>query len=216
MEVVYVGISKRKSESTLVSGVVVVSALIATLAGCGDNAPSSDAASTTKPSTTASASAGSPKPVSPSPEEPVTQEPEKTVTPEPKKVTLSLAEIADTPGTFEQFEEFVAKHGTAEQKKAVKHLKGWRGYERKLAYPALEASSDYPTVDYEAIDGGDEAELDKMLDLEEQSQYIAEALAAWWEIDETAVFQVYDRSGEDAAGTACIRPDSVENEGSCI
>ncbi|WP_145766209.1 hypothetical protein [Streptomyces brevispora] len=193
-----------------------MSALIATLSGCGDNDPSSDAESTTKPSATASASAGSPKPVSPSPEKPVTQEPEETVTPEPKKVTLSLAEIADTPGTFEQFKEFVSKHGTTQQKKAVQHLKGWRGYERKLAYPALEASSDYPTVDYEAIDGGDAVELEKMLDLEEQSHHIAEALAAWWEIDETAVFQVYDRSGEHAAGTSCIRPDSVENEGSCI
>ncbi|WP_406357427.1 hypothetical protein OHB56_33520 [Streptomyces sp. NBC_01635] len=107
-----------------------MSALIGTLTGCGD-APYSDASSTTKPSATASATAGSPKPVSPSPEKPVTQEPEETVTLEPKKVTMTLAEIANTPGTFEQFKEFVAKHGTAKQKKAVKHLKGWRGYKRK-------------------------------------------------------------------------------------
>ncbi|MEU6181180.1 hypothetical protein [Streptomyces coeruleorubidus] len=196
-------ISRRKNEPTLVRGVVVVSALIATLTGCGEDAPSSDAASTTRPSATASPTAGSSKPAR--------QTPQK-----PKKVTLSLAEIADTPGTFEQFKEFVAKHGTAKQKTAVKHLKGWRGYERKLVYPALEASSDYPTVDYEAIDGGDEAELDKMMGLETQSQHMAEALAAWWDIDETAVFQVYDRSGEYAAGTACIRPDTVKEEGSCL
>ncbi|MET8511985.1 hypothetical protein [Streptomyces sp. NPDC005077] len=193
----------RKNGSTLVRGVVVVSALIATLTGCGEDAPSSDAASTTKPSATASPTAGSPKPTRQTPQT-------------PKKVTLSLAEIADTPATFEQFKEFVAKHGTAKQKKAVMHLKGWRGYERKLAYPALEASSDYPTVDYEAIDGGDLKEQNKMLDLEKQGQYIAEAFAAWWAVDETAVLQIYDRSGEYAAGTSCIRPDTVKVEGSCI
>ncbi|WP_406415409.1 hypothetical protein OH809_42885 [Streptomyces sp. NBC_00873] len=197
------GISRTKNESTLVCGVVVGLTLIAALAGCGDNASSSDAASTTKPSATASVTADSP-------------EPEKTVSPEPEKVTLSLGEIADTPGTFREFKEFVAKHGTAEQKTAVKHLKGWRGYERKLAYPALEAGSDYPTINYEAIEDGDQVEQDKMLDLEKQGQYIAEAFAAWWEIDETAVLQVYDRSGEYAAGTSCIRPDTVEKEGSCL
>jgi hypothetical protein len=200
---VYVRISRRKNESTLVRGVVVVSALIATLTGCGEGAPPSDAASTTKPSATASPTAGSPKPAR--------QTPQK-----PRKITLSLAEIADTPGTFEQFKEFVARRGTAKQKKAVKHLKGWRGYERKLVYPALEASSDYPTVDYEAIDGGDVVELEKMMGLEKQSQYIAEAFAAWWKVDEKAVLQVFDRSGEYTAGTACLRPDTVKNEGSCL
>ncbi|MEV7517370.1 hypothetical protein AB0O03_20465 [Streptomyces diastaticus] len=210
------GISKRTSKSTLVPGVVVVGVLLAALASCdGDDAPS-DTAPKATPRVTVSATTASLKPVSPSPGEAVVEEPEKTASPEPEKVTLSLEEIADTPGTFDQFTTFVAKHGTAEQKKAVQHLKGWRGYERKLAYPALEASSDYPTIDYEAIDGGDEAELDKMMGLETQSQHLAEALAAWWDIDETAVFQVYDRTGEYAAGTACIRPDSVENEGSCI
>ncbi|MFH8975059.1 hypothetical protein [Streptomyces sp. NPDC017890] len=197
--------SRRKNGATPVRGVVVVSALVAMLGGCGDGTPSPEAASTAGPSATASASAGSPKPVT-----------EETSGPEPRKVTLSLAEIADTPGTFEQFKEFVTEHGTTEQKNAVRHLKGWRGYERKLAYPALEAGSDHPTVDYEAIDSGDPAERDKMLGLEKQSQYVAEALAAWWEIDETAVLQVYDRSGEYAAGTSCIRPDTVEKEGSCI
>jgi hypothetical protein len=200
---VYVS-SKSNNESALGCGILVVAALIwAMVTQCSGDDGKPDASSTTKPSTAASATAGSPKPAR--------QTPQK-----PKKVTLSLAEIADTPGTFEQFKGFVAKHGTAKQKKAVQHLKGWRGYERKLAYPALEASSDYPTVDYEAIDSGDLAEQDKMLNLEKQSQYIAEALAAWWEIDETAVLQVYDRSGEYAAGTSCIRPDTVENEGSCI
>jgi formylglycine-generating enzyme required for sulfatase activity len=128
---------------------------------------------------------------------------------------MTLAEIADTPGTFEQFKEFVAKYGTAEQKKAVKHLKGWRGYKRKLVHPALEASSDYPTINYEAIDNGDSVEEYKLLGLEKQSQYIAEAFAAWWKIDETAVLQVYDRGGEYAAGTSCIRPDTVKKEGAC-
>ena len=209
--------SKRKNESTLAcGGLVVVSALIATLAGCGNDDASSDAASTAKRSATASVTADSPKSASPSPTKSVMPEPERTARPEPQKVALSLAEIADNPGTFEQFKNFVAEHGSVEQKKAVQHLKGWRGYKRKLVYPALEASSDYSTVDYEAIDGGEETELGKMMDLETQSQYMAEALAAWWKVDETAVFQVYDRSGENAVGTACIRTDSVENEGSCI
>ncbi|MFF3934379.1 hypothetical protein [Streptomyces hirsutus] len=230
MEIVYVG-SKSNSEMAQGCGVFavigVVSLILAMVTQCSGGDGNSDAASTIKPSAAASATAGSPKPVSPSPEksvtqEPekpektVTQEPEKTVTPKPKKVTMTLAAIANTPGTFEQFKEFVAKHGTAKQKKAVKHLNGWRGYERKLFYPVLEASSDYPTIDYEAIDGGDMAELDKMMDLEKQSQYIAEAFAAWWKIDEEATLQVYDRGGEHTAGTACIRPDSVKHEGSCL
>ncbi|MGC9497693.1 hypothetical protein [Streptomyces sp. WG7] len=204
--------SRRKNGSTLVCGVVMVSALVAMLGGCGDDSPDSpspDAASTAGPGATASAPAGSPEPAT-------QEEPERTAGPEPRKVTLSLAEIADTPGTFEQFKEYVTEHGTTEQKNAVRHLKGWRGYERKLAYPALEAASDHPTVDYEAIDSGDVAERKKMTALEKQSQYVAEALAGWWEIDETAVLQVYDRSGEYAAGTSCIRPDTVEKEGSCI
>ncbi|MEF9907253.1 hypothetical protein [Streptomyces sp. P9-A2] len=194
----------------------VVSLILAMVTQCSGSDGTSDAASTTKPSATASATAGSPKPVSPSPEKSVTREPEKTVTPEPKKVTLSLAEIADTPGTFEQFKEFVAEHGTAKQKKAVKHLKGWRGYKRKLVYPVLEASSDYPTIDYEAIDDGDWVEEGKMMDLEKQTRYIAEAFAAWWEINETATLQVFDRGGEHAAGSPCIRPDTVEEDGSCF
>jgi hypothetical protein len=78
------------------------------------------------------------------------------------------------------------------------------------------AGSDYPTIGYEAMDGGDAVEMEKLLDLEKQSQYIAEAFAAWWKIDEKATLQVYDRGGEYTAGTACIRPDTVENEGSCL
>ncbi|WP_234376852.1 hypothetical protein, partial [Streptomyces sp. TP-A0356] len=35
-----------------------------------------------------------------------------------------------------QFKEFVAKFRTADQKGAVKHLKRWRGYERKGKYTA--------------------------------------------------------------------------------
>lgn len=210
--------SKSNNETALGCSVFAVigavSLILAIMTQCSGDDGNSDAASTIKP--TASATASSPKPVSPSPEKSFTQEPEKTVTPKPKKVTMTLAVIANTPGTFEQFKEFVAKHGTAKQKKAVKHLDGWRGYERKLFYPVLEASSDYPTINYEAIDGGDTAELDKMMDLEKQSQYIAEAFAAWWNIDEEATLQVYDRGGEHTAGTACIRPDSVKHEGSCL
>ncbi|MFJ4950775.1 hypothetical protein [Streptomyces sp. NPDC088760] len=195
-------ISKRKNESTLVSGVVVVSALIATLTGCGEDTPPSDAAPT-EPSATASHTADSPRPVRKTPKR-------------PKIVTMSLEEIAGTPSTFRQFKAFVAEYGTQDQKRAVKHLKGWRGYKRKAAYPALEATSDYPTVDYEAIDGGDAVEQDKMLNLEKQGQYIAEAFAAWWKTDEKSVLQVYDRSGIYAASTACIRTDSAEKEGSCF
>ncbi|WP_143660606.1 hypothetical protein [Streptomyces sp. JHA26] len=191
-----------------VIGVVALILAMATQCG-GDGA--SDAASTTKPSATADSSAL----VSPSPVKSAPQEPEKTSSPEPQKVTLSLAEIAGTPGTFDQFEEFVAQHGTAEQKKAVQPLKGWRAYERKWFRPALEVDSDYPTIDYEAIDGGDMEEMEKLMGLEKQSQYIAEAFAAWWEIDETATLQVYDRGGEYMAGSSCISPNAVENEGSC-
>ncbi|WP_148016608.1 hypothetical protein [Streptomyces sp. OR43] len=209
------GINMRKNESALISGAVAVSVLTVTLAGCGSDDASSDAAPRVKPSATASPTADLSKPVSPWPDISAVQKPEKTARREPKKVTLSLAEIVDNPGTFERFKEFVAKHGSDEQRKAVRHLKGWRGYERK-AYPVLEASSDYATVNYEAIDGGDEAESDKMMGLEAQSQHMAEAFDAWWEVDEVSVLQVYDRSGENAVGTACIRPDSVESEGSCI
>ncbi|MFJ4517466.1 hypothetical protein [Streptomyces sp. NPDC088816] len=219
MEIVYVS----NNESALGCGALVIIALIWSMASqCGGGDDKSDAASTAKPSVTASVESPlvSPTPehtrpsVSPTPER--TSPPARPTPRRPKKVTMTLAEIADTPGTFQQFKEFVAKHGTARQKKAVKHLKGWRGYERKLFRPALEVSSDYPTIDYEAIDDGDVVELDKMMDLEKQSQYAAEAFAAWWEIEETATLQVFDRGGEYAAGTACIRPDSVEKEGSCL
>ncbi|MFF9123070.1 hypothetical protein ACF09J_07195 [Streptomyces sp. NPDC014889] len=208
MESVYVG-SNSSDGTALGCGVIVVVSLIlavATQCGGGD----SDAASTATPSTAVSAAVESPRPAG---QEPKADAPKPA---RPKKVTMTLAEIADTPGTFEQFKEFVAKHGTARQKKAVKHLKGWRGYKRKWVHPALEARSDYPTVDYEAIDDGDVVELEKMMDLEKQSQYIAEAFAAWWEIDETATLQVFDRGGEYTAGTSCIRPDTVKKNGSCL
>lgn len=68
---------------------------------------------------------------------------------------------------------FVAEHGTLKQQQAVKHLKKWRGYSRKI-YPAIEVTSDFPTVAYEA-DGA----TNDVLALEKQSQYIAEAFAAW-------------------------------------
>ncbi|MGW7046349.1 hypothetical protein ACWGDT_27395 [Streptomyces avermitilis] len=123
---------------------------------------------------------------------------------------MTLAEIVDTPATLAHFKKFVAEHGTAEQKKAVKHLTKWRAFSQK-AYPAIEVESDYPTIDYEAADA-----TDKVMVLEKQSQYIAEAFAAWWQIDETSVIQVFDRGGEYAAGTSCIRTDSAKAEGSCL
>ncbi|WP_406341360.1 hypothetical protein [Streptomyces sp. NBC_01578] len=133
----------------------------------------------------------------------------------PQKIALSLAEIANTSSTFDQFKAFTAKHGTAEQKKAVKHLKGWRSYVRK-AYPVMEVNSDYPTLNYDALDNGDPKELQKSQNLEKQSQVIAEAFAAWWQIDEKSTLQVYNRGGMDIVGTACIRPDSVKHEGTCL
>ncbi|WP_406431573.1 hypothetical protein [Streptomyces sp. NBC_01589] len=205
--------SKSSQGGALGCGVVVVISLIAALVSqCSGSDDHSGAASAHRSSAVQGSGTVSAAPSRPG----AAADPTKSARPRPPKVTLSLAEIADTPGTFEQFKEFVAKHGTAEQKKAVKHLKGWRGYKRKLVRPALEASSDYPTIDYEAIDGGDQAEEYEMLDLEKQGQYIAGAFAAWWEIDETAVLQVYDRGGEYAASTACIRPDTVKKEGACF
>ncbi|MGI5518838.1 hypothetical protein [Streptomyces sp. CA-106131] len=123
---------------------------------------------------------------------------------------MSLAEIVTTPGTLQQFKKFVVEYGNADQKQAVQHLTKWRGTGRK-AYPAIEADSDYPTVDYEAAGATDET-----LALEEQPEYIAEAFAAWWQMDETSVIQVFDRGGTYTAGTSCIRPDSVEAHGSCL
>jgi formylglycine-generating enzyme required for sulfatase activity len=128
----------------------------------------------------------------------------------PKKVAMALSEIVETSGTLEQFRKFVAEHGTVEQKQAVKHLKKWRGYSRKV-YPAIEVASDYPTVDCEA-DGATE----KVLALERQSPYIAEAFAAWWQIDEPSVIQVFGCGGEYTAGTSRIRTDSAKANGSCF
>ncbi|MDX3588443.1 hypothetical protein [Streptomyces europaeiscabiei] len=105
---------------------------------------------------------------------------------------------------------FVAEHGTLKQQQAVKHLKKWRGYSRKI-YPAIEVTSDFPTVAYEA-DGA----TNDVLALEKQSQYIAEAFAAWWQIDEPSVIQVFDRGGKYTAGTSCIRTDSAMANGSCL
>ncbi|MFJ4517470.1 hypothetical protein [Streptomyces sp. NPDC088816] len=205
MEIVYVGI-KSKSGIAQGFGVVVVTALIATLAGCGGDDGDSDAASTTKPSATVSATVESTKPTR---QEPKADSP-KPAKPEPKKVTMTLAEIADTPGTMAQFKKFVAEHGTAEQKKAVKHLTKWLGYSRK-AYPAIEVASDYPVINYEA-----EGATDEVIALEKETQYVAEAFAAWWQIDEPSVITVMDRGGEYSAGVSCIRADSSEADGSCM
>jgi hypothetical protein len=54
-----------------------------------------DTASTRKPSATAGVTAGSPKPAQHKAKKPKM----------PKKVTLSLAEIVDTRGTFKQFQD---------------------------------------------------------------------------------------------------------------
>ncbi|MEU2624298.1 hypothetical protein ABZ642_40360 [Streptomyces sp. NPDC007157] len=72
-------------------------------------------------------------------------------------------------------------------------------------------ASNYPTVDYEADGATDEA-----MALEKESQYIAEAFAAWWQVDEPSVIQVFDRGGKYTAGSSCIRPDTVRKEGSCL
>lgn len=189
---------------------VVVVLLLTLLSQCGGDDDKPDAAATPAPSATASvterAAGSDPTPKAP-PSSPLPQRHEK--------VTLSLAEIATTPGTFADFKAHVAKYGTDEQQEAVQHLQGWRSYERKWFRPALEASSDYPTIDYEAIDGGDMKELGDLMHLEKQAQHIAEAFAAWWEVDEVAVLQVYDRGGVHTAGTACIQVGTVSREGAC-
>jgi len=187
--------SKSNDESGLGCGCLIVIALIALLVTqCGGKDDESGTDSSSGPSATVSAESQSPKPV-------------RKV---PRKVTMSLAEIVKTPGTLARFKTFVAAHGTTQQKQAVKHLKTWRGYTRAV-YPAIEVESDFPTVNYEA-DGA----VDKMLALEEQSEHIAAAFAAWWRIDEPSVVQIFDRGGEYPAGTSCIRVDSFEVHGSCL
>ncbi|WP_328452940.1 hypothetical protein OG780_28690 [Streptomyces sp. NBC_00386] len=198
---------------------LITISLAVALVGCGKSdywagtGPSQSATSASrkttsvKPESPRKSDAGSSRPsISPS----IKKASPKSDPPQPKKVTLSLGEIADTPDTLAQFKEFVAEYGTAEQKTAVAHLKKWRGYSRK-AYPGIEAESDFPTVDYESDGATDEAWA-----LEEQSQYIAAAFAAWWKIDEPSVIAVYDRGGKYTAGLSCIRTDSFEVHGSCV
>jgi formylglycine-generating enzyme required for sulfatase activity len=196
MEIKYVGSKSKDNESALGCGVFLVVALILGVATqCGGQDSGSDTASTAaKPSATASIKTGSPT----------------HAVAGRKKVTMRLAEIVETPGTLGQFKKFVAEHGTVEQKQAVKHLTKWRGYSRKV-YPAIEVASDYPTVDYEAVGASD-----AVIALEKQSQYIAEAFAAWWQTDELSVIQVFDRGGKYTAGTSCIRTDSAKADGSCL
>lgn len=113
------------------------------------------------------------------------------------------------------FKAFVAEFGTPSQKREVRHLKQWRGVKQKLRL-ALEATSDYPTVNYEAIDDGDDQELERMLALDAKVFVLAEAVDLWWDNgEEQVVLQVFDRGGEMAAGTACITASSIENEGAC-
>lgn len=192
------GSSKSSRDSAIRCGILMAVVLVCSMVSAcgGGDGGKPDTASATRHSAASGVADGSPKPTRPKPK--------------PKKVTLSLDEIANTPGTFEQFRRFVAEHGTAHEKKAVRHLEKWRGFSRK-AYPAIEVASDYPTVDYEA-DGA----TDEVMALEKESQYIAEAFAAWWRIDEPSVIQVFDRGGRYTAGTSCIRTDSVDKEGSCL
>ncbi|MEW2515828.1 hypothetical protein [Streptomyces sp. NPDC046870] len=190
------GSSKSSSDSVIGCGILMAVVLVCSMVSAcsGGDDGKADTASATEHSAASGVADGSPKPTRP----------------KPKKVTLSLDEIVNTPGTFQQFQHFVAEHGTAHEKKAVEHLEKWRGFSRK-AYPAIEVASDYPTVDYEA-DGA----TDEVMALEKESQYVAEAFAAWWRIDEPSVIQVFDRGGRYTAGTACIRADSAEKEGSCL
>ncbi|MES4892809.1 hypothetical protein [Streptomyces sp. NPDC096012] len=194
--------SKSNEFAVGLTAVLVVSLVAALASQCSGDDRKSNAASTVKPHATA----GLLKPVESKFAEP---QPEPTSA-EPKKVTMTLAEIADTPGTFGQFKKFVAKYGTADQQKAVKHLTGWRGVSDG-AYPSIDATSDFPTVDYEADGASTVTE-----DLEVRTQYIAEAFAEWWQIDEISVLKVIDRGGKYAAGVSCIRTDSSEAHGSCL
>jgi hypothetical protein len=187
--------SKSGSESAKgCGGLVVIAVIAALMTQCGGKDGNSHTSSNSPAGPAASTTSHAAKPAAS----------------RPKKVTMSLAEIVTTPGTLQQFKTFVAEYGNADQKQAIQHLTKWRGYGRK-AYPAIEVDSDYPTVDYEAAGATDET-----LALEEQSQYIAEAFAAWWRTDETSVIQVFDRGGTYTAGTSCIRPDSVDVHGSCL
>jgi hypothetical protein len=190
--------SKSNEFAVGLTAVLVVSLVAALASQCSGGDGKSNAASTVKPHATAS----SLKLVESKSAEP------KSV--EPKKVTMTLAEIADTPGTLGQFKKFVAKYGTADQQKAVKHLTGWRGVSNG-AYPSIDATSDFPTVDYEADGASMVTE-----DLEVRTQYIAEAFAEWWQIDEASVIKVIDRGGKYAAGVSCIRTDSSKAHGSCL
>ncbi|WP_143204005.1 hypothetical protein [Streptomyces kebangsaanensis] len=219
---------KSNNEMTKGCGVFavigVIALILAAATECGGGDGNSDAASTAKPSVTASVES---PPASPTPEHtspPASPTPERTspsATPipeRPKKVTMTLAEIAGTPGTFKQFKKFVAENGTARQKEVVSHLKGWQGFRRGVGtgFPILEVKSDYPVIDMDAIDAGDEAELYLWMHLMVESQHAAEAFAAWWEADESDPrLQVFDREGEASYDSTCIDPHSVKNSGSC-
>ncbi|WP_101254087.1 hypothetical protein [Streptomyces barkulensis] len=182
---------------------IIIALIVALVQQCGGEEEESSASKPARPSASASAE----------------DSPKKPARQKPPKVTLSLAEIAETPGTFERFKKFVAEHGTARQKEVVSHLTGWRGFRRGTGtgIPALEVKSDYPVVDFAAMDAGDEKELDLLLDLQEESQHAAEAFAAWWKADESkmAVLQIFDREDVTTYGSTCIDPHSVRNGGSC-
>lgn len=132
----------------------------------------------------------------------------------PPKLTKSLREVASDPTSMEDFKKFIAKFGTPVQKREVRHLKQWRGVKQKV-YLALEVTSDYPTVDNQAIDAGDDDELERSLALNAKTFVLAEAVDLWWDNrGEKTVLQVSDRAGEPV-GTSCITATSIEDNGSC-
>ncbi|WP_371100705.1 hypothetical protein [Streptomyces sp. PU_AKi4] len=186
--------------------IIVISLILALVQQCGGDDDEPAASRSAPPSASASVSA--------SPE----ASPEKAARQKPKKVTMSLAEIAETPGTFKQFKNFVKDNGTAKQKEVVSHLKGWKGFRRGVGtgFPILEVKSDYPVIDIDAVDAGDDMELELWMQLRVETQHAAEAFAAWWEADESNPrLQVFDRKSADIYDSTCIDPHSVKNDGAC-
>ncbi|CAL9668291.1 hypothetical protein SUDANB15_07313 [Streptomyces sp. enrichment culture] len=186
--------------------IIVISLILALVQQCGGDDDEPASSRSAQPSASASVSAN--------PE----ASPEKAARQKPKKVTMSLAEIAETPGTFKQFKNFVKDNGTAKQKEVVSHLKGWKGFRRGVGtgFPILEVKSDYPVIDIDAVDAGDDMELELWMQLRVETQHAAEAFAAWWEADESNPrLQVFDRKNADIYDSTCIDPHSVKNDGAC-
>jgi hypothetical protein len=196
-------VASNSNDGPLGCGILITIALIAALVQqCGGDDDEPTASRSAQPSASASPEAS----------------PEKTTPQKPKKVTMSLAEIAETPGSFMQFKNFVEDNGTAKQKEVVSHLKGWKGFRRGVGteFPILEVKSDYPVIDIDAVDAGDDKELELWMQLRVETQHAAEAFSAWWEADEpNPRLQVFDHEGADIYDSTCIDPHSVKNDGSC-